>query len=717
MGPKKKAVNVAPQRLESHGVSWAALLLFVMVGFAYSNSLDAIWTLDDDPNILQNFHLHIKDLQPETLFKTFFSPLHPDENGRPGLNRPLAHLSFALNWYFGKSSPAGYRLVNIFIHFLAAFVLFLVLRDLLETPNMRGQSHDCMGSVPLIGAVLWALNPIQTQAVVYIVQRMASLACLFYLIAIWCYIRGRASGARRRRAAFYVLTMVSFLAGVGSKENAILLPAALLLLEFTFFQDWSQPAVRRRFSYVLSSALCMLLSVGWLFSSGKLDSLLDYSIRLFNPWERLLTQSRVIFFYLSQIFYPVPDQLSIAHDVELSRSLIEPWTTLPAILGVLVLIWFGVWQMHKRPMLSFAILFFFLNHAIESSVIGLELIYEHRNYLPSLFLFAPVAIGLRRLIDHYRAQSSIINRVVRISIILLITSFGTGTYIRNLAWLDPKTFWEDAAYKAPFSIRPLHNLAYSYYEKQGEYQKAFELYQKAIKLKGYNRQELSSTHVNLANYHFRRGDFSQAMVHLDQAHEAFPGFELVRRLKIFVLYRSGSYEAALDILKPLLANRPNSVDYQILMAEILLLVGRSEDAMKHIQHAIHIAPDSERTLFMMGMALNLKGDYGQARVVLGRLLKLFPNNKEGLLWMVDSILQTADPLSAAVYAQSFLKGFPSDRIEGAILMTLSSSFMPEPTKLRLIQWFIDPISFIGTSETGGGADKSNSTALEHGTDS
>ena len=207
MDPDMKAANVAPARSNSHGVYWAALLLFVMVGLAYSNSLNAIWTLDDDPNILQNSRLHIKDLQPETLFQTFFSPLHPDENGQPGLNRPLAHLSFALNWYFGKDSPAGYRLVNIVIHFLAAFVLFLVIRDLLDTPNMRGRSPGRKGSIALVGAALWALNPIQTQAVVYIVQRMTSLACLFYLLAIWCYIRGRASEARRRRAVFFILTM------------------------------------------------------------------------------------------------------------------------------------------------------------------------------------------------------------------------------------------------------------------------------------------------------------------------------------------------------------------------------------------------------------------------------------------------------------------------------------------------------------------------------
>jgi uncharacterized membrane protein len=129
----------------------------------------------------------------------------------------------------------------------------------------------------------------------------------------------------------------------------------------------------------------------------------------------MLTEPRIVLFYLSQIFYPVPGRLSIVHDVQLSRSLLEPWTTLPAILVVLGLIGFGIWQLRKRPMLSFAVLFFFLNHTVESSIIGLELIYEHRNYLPSLFLFAPVAMGLQYLVDHFRHQRYGFQRVVAFS--------------------------------------------------------------------------------------------------------------------------------------------------------------------------------------------------------------------------------------------------------------------------------------------------------------
>lgn len=175
------------------GTGWILFLLIILVGLVYSNSLNAIWALDDEPNILQNPEVHIGDLHPLTLLRACFSPLHPDENGRPGLNRPLSNLSLALNWYFGKNSPVGYRIVNIIIHQLNALFLFLIIRGLLQTPNMAGRYRGQENSIALAATAMWALNPIQTQAVVYVVQRMASMSCLFYLVAIWGYMQARAA--------------------------------------------------------------------------------------------------------------------------------------------------------------------------------------------------------------------------------------------------------------------------------------------------------------------------------------------------------------------------------------------------------------------------------------------------------------------------------------------------------------------------------------------
>ena len=108
---------------------------------------------------------------------------------------------------------------------------------------------------------------------------------------------------------------------------------------------------------------------------------------------------------MSQIFYPAPTRLSIEHDIAVSTSLIDPWTTLASVAVICALICLAVLQLRKRPLLSFAILFFFINHLIESSIIGLELIFEHRNYLASMFLFFPVAAGLKNLLDRYSERS------------------------------------------------------------------------------------------------------------------------------------------------------------------------------------------------------------------------------------------------------------------------------------------------------------------------
>jgi tetratricopeptide (TPR) repeat protein len=592
-------------------------------------------------------------------------------------------LSFALNWFFGKDSPEGYRLVNIGIHCLTAFFLFLVIRALLDSPNMRGRFPGSADSIALLAAALWAVNPIHTQAVVYIVQRMASLACFFYLLAVWSYIQARTS-AKRRRMFFSLATVVSFLAAVGSKENALLLPAGLLLLDFTFFQDLSQPNIRRRFGYIMAACFGMLLAFGaWVCCDEKLYAALGYGGRLFSPGERLLSEPRILLFYLSQIFYPVPTRLSIDHDVELSRSLIEPWTTLPALLAVPALVVLAFLWIRKRPFLSFAILFFFLNHLMESSVVGLELIFEHRNYLPSLFLFVPVACGLQWLIDHYRAGGRSFQYMIMVFAVLLITGLGASTHIRNMAWGDTKTFWEDAMSKAPLSMRPAHNLGYEYYEKIGDYQAAFELYRRELGLRGYNRRDVSVAHVNLANHYYRQGDFDTASEHLDRALAHMPDFELLQYRQAFVLARTERLTKALEIIGPLVARRPGVFDYNFLAAQILVRMGRSEEALDYLRRCLRLSPNSAKTLTLMGVAMNLNGFYARAEWFLAQALDRLPSDARTLLWMIDCKLQRSENESAAVYVRKFLDAVPANQLQTAIDKALGDRLMPAGSQERV----------------------------------
>jgi len=195
------------------------VLLILLLLPIYSNTFHAAWQFDDNPNILENTRLHLSDLSPASLWNTFFA-------------------SLALNWYAGQADTFGYHLVNIAIHILTAFMVFLAGRKLLQTPNLinRYNKEDAY-FISLLSAILWAVNPIQIQAVTYIVQRMASMAAMFYISGIYFYIKGRLSSRGKTQLLFYAACFVSFVCSLMSKENAAMMPISLLLIEIIFFTD------------------------------------------------------------------------------------------------------------------------------------------------------------------------------------------------------------------------------------------------------------------------------------------------------------------------------------------------------------------------------------------------------------------------------------------------------------------------------------------------
>ena len=271
-------------------------------------------------------------------------------------------LSFALNWYAGQGNPFGYHLLNITIHATTAFILYLTTFSLLLTPKLTGRFGATDAHfIALLNAVLWAVNPIQIQAVTYIVERMAAMATMYYLLAIYFYAKGRLSRRPMIQVLFYLGCLGSFLFALMSKENALILPASLCLVEFIFFQDAiGIKKIKTHLPALAVTGTALLIVLIILVKTGALSVFFrGYANRPFTLVERLLTEPRIVLFYISQIFYPLPDRFSITHDVVVSTSLFSPWTTLPSILTILLLIGLGVSQINKRPIVAFAIIFFF----------------------------------------------------------------------------------------------------------------------------------------------------------------------------------------------------------------------------------------------------------------------------------------------------------------------------------------------------------------------
>ncbi len=646
-------LSIPPSR-KLFAFTFFSLLIFAI----YSNTFYASWQFDDRPNILNNYHLHINSLKPDKLINTFFTdPRNPEElSDRP--YRPVSYVTFAVNWYFGQDHVVGYHVVNTVIHVFNAFFLFLFILNLLKTPNLRNYCPGNPFLIAFFASALWAANPIQTQAVTYIVQRMTQLAALFYLLGMLAYLKARFNARPVRRVAWLTLCLIFYLLGVNSKPNAAMMPMAILLLEMTFFQDLSDGAVKKKIIFFAAAIAGIIILMGSVvFLRGEPVTFFSdlYATRTFTLLERLLTQPRIILFYLSQIFYPLPGRLSIAHDVVMSSSFFNSWTTPASFLIIFGLILFSVCQIQTRPILSFSILFFFLNQAIESSIIPLELIFEHRNYLPSLFLFLPVACAF----DYLMAACKHKNRILYFApiglLLALLCFFSVGTYIRNHAWKNEISLWMDAATKAPQDARVLNNLAIrmawgdaSHHPLR--YDMALQLLETALDKNMPTVYFKADIYGNMALIHFyKKQNHQTGLQFFDKALEIYPDNFKIRRDLVNALINNKSFDEALRHTNVLISKNSENGIHQALKGHILLWKGEYEHALSCFQKAYDLVWDKISVIFNMSVALSLSGRHEKAEALLRRAIKHYPDHIYFYFAAIENSMRSGANNMAAEY--------------------------------------------------------------------
>jgi tetratricopeptide (TPR) repeat protein len=629
----------------------AFALLAILICLIYSNTLDGAWHLDDYHNIVKNPLVHADQVGMEEIKRALHAAPKAD-----GLDRPLAYLSFSLNWAWGEADVTGYHIVNTAIHMATAFFLFLAIRLLFQTPNLKGPHRESVYFVALLSAVLWAAHPIQIQAVTYIVQRMASMAALFSVIAIYCYLRARLRTSFPSRLILFILCGIAYLFAVFSKNNALILPVSLLLLEFVFFKDLGLAKTRKTAVFLVSIGLALVVLAGiFIFMDGAFQGLFaGYENRPFTLYERALTQPRVMLFYLGQMIYPVADRLSISHDFPKSTSIFDPWTTLPAILLVLALIGAALWRVRKNPALSFAILFFFCNHLIESTIIPLEMVFEHRNYLPSLFLFLPPAIAVRKAFDHYAYRSRTMHAFLVISVSAVIIGIGCSTYIRNWDWKSEKSLWTDAIRKAPALARPIHNLAWAHYETSGQLDAAVALYKAALKHEYRKTEYKADTYTNLGSIYFRRTDYERALGYAEKAVELSSLHNSANLLLCNSLGKLRRYEEALARIDSLLAHAPNHRELLHAKGVILLQTGRPAEALREFRQCLALSPGNWRYLQYIGACHTKMGYPERGFWILRRAASKAPYQRSILLSLADNRVSAGDQKRALVYMNRFI---------------------------------------------------------------
>ena len=492
----------------------------VAVVAIYSPGLSGGWLFDDYPNIVDNHGVQPPDASVPSLVRAALSSPSSE------LKRPLASLSFALNYLATRLNPHWMKLTNLVIHLLNGLLVFVLARMLLRVVKLplpgpllqAGEGEKRAGVVAVLIAAGWMLLPINLTAVLYVVQRMESMANLFVLAGLIGYVAGRcrmlelaaSAGQKRGGLALCVASLVACTAvGVLAKETAVMLPLYACLAEWAIFhfdrrsaagngdmprepsahlagapKDWRIAAL-----FVVVLVVPMLAGLGWLLPNVLNPS--SWATRDFTLGQRLLSEARIVCDYIAWTLLPTPHALSFYHDqFSVSRGLLKPWTTLASILALAALIVFALWQRNRRPLVSLGVALFLGCQLLTGTILPLELVYEHRNYFASFGMMLAVVPWLAGNVGAASAAMGRCDKLIaaeaastrwarwgaRGVLVGLMLWWAGLTATTAFDWGDPLRLAETLAARAPDSPRAQYELGrsyiiYSHYDPSSPYTK------------------------------------------------------------------------------------------------------------------------------------------------------------------------------------------------------------------------------------------------------
>jgi tetratricopeptide (TPR) repeat protein len=663
-----------------------SLFLIAVVGLiAYSNTFNFPFVFDDDANIVDN-----------PLIRKLDNFILPPGGYKGYLPRAVGFFTFALNYHFGGLNVTGYHIVNLIIHIANAILVYFLVILTFKTPYIRGKGLGVWGKeqrgsgqeavdsrqeagdmsqyevsgkkfsayslpltpyphlIALFTALLFVSHPVQTQAVTYIVQRLTSLATMFYLLSIVMYIKARLLTQRSVNSrqetggnglwvidhgqeasvpitsylspiTCFFLSLVSAILAMLTKEMSFTLPIVMILYEFIFFKS----SLKKKLLFLLPLLLTLIIiPIGIMGIDKPLGVILsDLSEKLrvqteMSRWDYLFTQFRVIVTYIRLLFFPVNQNLD--YDYPVYHSLFTPpvflsFLFLAALLGMAVYL---LYKARKRGsaevgsqdeedsrqysvsskqssaaycllstayyrLIAFGIFWFFITLSVESSIIPIvDVIFEHRVYLPSVGVFIAISAVVLIITERLKVRWPQINKVVISLIALIVIILSIATYARNAVWMDKVTLWEDVASKSPGNARANNNLGASYYEKSMP-DRAIEYLSIAIRLKP---------------------DYVDAYNNIGIAY-----------------YEKGLNDLAKKQFISALGFAPNDAGAFNNLSIVYASEGLYDQATEYAQRALKLNPDYAEAHNSLGVAYGSKEMYDQALEQFRLALKLSPD--------------------------------------------------------------------------------------------
>lgn len=596
---------------------------------AYSGSFSGPFVFDDPSSITAN--PTIRHLWPP------WDVLATPRASVTVQGRPMLNLSFAINYAVSQSEVWSYHALNLLIHVLAGWALFgIVRRTLANSPTGLAFIRQLgpAGSAPSAGsespgpiamvlglsvAILWTVHPLQTEAVTYVVQRAESLMGLFYFLTLYFFIRYAESGQPAGASGWALLTLLSCLLGMATKEVMVSAPVMVLLFDRTFFAGSLREAWRQRRSFYLAlAATWIVLALCLLRGGGNRGGSIGFGVGV-SPWTYGLTQFQALGRYLLLVFWPNPLVFEYGAFTVKHASELMPWAAIvvPLAAGTF-------WAFWRRPAIGFLGVWFFAILAPTTLVPGTsQMIVEHRMYLPlaavltlavcaghALFLRLEVCgakmAGRNPTADHQGGHLSAWPRATA-AFLTMVVGGATGlawlTAERNAVYRSALGLWSDTVAKRPHN--PLaHDMLAEELLATGRIDEALAHYQEAVQLD----PQFFLAHEKLGELFVRLGKTDEAAIHFREALRLRPDFADAHDNFGSLLAAQGRIPEAVSHIERALEIKPDYAEAHYNLANLLVLLRRGPEAVAQFEEAVRWKPDFPAAHYNLA---NTLGDLGR----------------------------------------------------------------------------------------------------------
>ena len=601
------------------GAAWSAVILILAIVAAYANGLRGPFVLDDITSIRDN---------PSLLsLSGAFSP--PAGKGLTSNGRPLVNASLALNHALTGEATWSYHVLNLAIHGAAALVLLGLVRR-----TVRLASLDLPEGFPLAVSLLWALHPLTTEAVTYIVQRAESLMGLSYLATLYAF--ARMGGAEREGAPggrWAALCVLACLTGMACKEVMVSAPLMVLLYDRTFVSGSFREGWRQHRRVHLALAATWALLAYEVIVTGNRGGTAGLGTAV-SWWQYALTQAPALVHYLRLAVWPHP--LVFDYGIGLAT---QPWGVVPQALPIVALLCATCWALARRPRLGFLGAFFFAVLAPTSSVVPVasQTMAEHRMYLPLIAVILAAALVFVGFARRLRLGRGVLLTCSGVLAVLL----GLGTALRNRDYRSNVALWTSVTEAYPRNMRGRYNLGCAYDEALSP-EKAVAQY---VQVTPGSAQYIDAQE-NLAKDLVKLGRSEEALVPLEVAAHARPTEAQLQCSLGIALLETGRPQPASEHFREALRLQPGMEEATYQWGEALLRLGQPAEALPLLEKTVRARPRSPEASMALGNALAQVGRLGPAAEAYRRAIALSPGGPEAHNNLGSVLLQAGDPAAA-----------------------------------------------------------------------